>query len=183
MGGQCSGIQSRMSCGSRNAATAIRGLRRVPHPCKGTAEETACEDVSEIFPECQNQQITIFMNATPNPRAKSNRLRCRTSAWLLHVVAVGMVCLAGCMNPQFTRFPSWYSQFPAAENAAYSRQDPFPDPDIGPSTDSSPRGYERPRSPARQAAEQRLLQGLPVGPESVPPGIPQGTRNNDQAVY
>ena len=183
MGGQCACIQSRISCGSQNAATAIRGLRRVPHPCKGTAEKSAREDVSEINPECQNKQNTIFMNATTNHNAESNRLRNRTSAWFLHVVSVGVVSITGCLNPQNTRFPSWYSQFPAAENAAYSRQDPFPDPDIGPSTDSSPRGYERPRSTARQAAEQRLLQGVPVGPESVPPGVPQGSRNNDQAVY
>lgn len=89
----------------------------------------------------------------------------------------------GCVSPQFMRYPTWNTLFPAAENAAYSRQDPFPDPDIGPSTDSSPRGYDRPRSSARQAAEQRLLQGVPVGPESVPPGVPQGSRNNSQAVY
>jgi hypothetical protein len=123
------------------------------------------------------------MTVTVKHQSAPNRVRYRTSAWFLHAAIVGMVSLVGCMNPQFTRFPTWYNQFPAAENAAYSRQDPFPDPDIGPSTDSSPRGYERPRSSARQAAEQRLLQGLPVGPESVPPGVPQGSRNNDQAVY
>jgi hypothetical protein len=95
----------------------------------------------------------------------------------------GLLSNSGCMNPNFVRYPTWNTSFPAAENAAYSRQDPFPDPDIGPNTDSSPRGYERPRSTARQAAEQRLWQGLPVGPESVPPGAPQGRRNNDQAVY
>ncbi len=99
------------------------------------------------------------------------------------VVGVSAISLCGCVSPQFMRYPTWNTQFPAAENAAYSRQGPFPDPDIGPSTDSSPRGYDRPRSSARQAAEQRLLQGVPVGPESVPPGVPQGSRNNSQAVY
>lgn len=94
-------------------------------------------------------------------------------------MVVGMLSSSGCMNPDFVRYPTWNTSFPAAENAAYGRQDPFPDPDIGPSTDSSPRGYERPRSTARQAAEQRLLQGLPVGPESVPSGAPQGRRNNE----
>ena len=138
---------------------------------------------SEINSECQNQQNTIFMVATTSHKSESNRVRDRTSAWCRRVVIVGVTIIPGCLNPQFTRFPTWYNQFPAAENAAYSRQDPFPDPDIGPSTDSSPRGYERPRSTARQAAEQRLLQGVPVGPESVPPGVPQGNRNNDQAVY
>lgn len=183
VGGKCPRIQSRISCGSQNAATAIRGLRRVPHPCNGTADESARRDISENIRESQNNQNTIFMNVTANHKVESNRLRYRKSAWFLHLVTVGVVSIAGCLNPQNTRFPSWYSQFPAAENAAYGRQDPFPDPDIGPSTDSSPRGYERPRSIARQAAEQRMLQGLPVGPESVPPGIPQGSRNNNQAVY
>jgi|GEM_PF-699401 len=183
VGGKCPRIQSRISCGPQDAATAIRGLRRVPHPCNGTAEKSARRNVSENIPESQNNQNTIFMNVTTNHKSESNRLRYRTSAWFLQFVTVGLVSISGCLNPQYTRFPSWYSQFPAAENAAYSRQDPFPDPDIGPSTDSSPRGYERPRSTARQAAEQRMLQGLPVGPESVPPGVPQGSRNNDQAVY
>lgn len=183
VGCKCSCIQSRIACSSRYAASAIHGLRRVPHPCKGTSEKSASADKSENIFESQNLQNSIFMIAMTNHVAESNRVRQRMSRWLLPVVFVGMVSTAGCLNPQFTRFPAWYNQFPAAENAAYSRQDPFPDPDIGPSTDSSPRGYERPRSSARQAAEQRLLQGVPVGPESVPPGVPQGNRNNDQAVY
>ena len=99
------------------------------------------------------------------------------------VMLLGLPLFAGCLNPNFTRLPSWYPQYPAAENAAYGRQDPFPDPDIGPSTDSSPRGYERPRSTARQAAEQRMFQGVPVGPETVPGGVPQSNTKNSQAVY
>ena len=183
VGSQCPFIQSRMSCRSQDAATAIRGLRCVPHPSRGTAEKSARAEVSEINPECQNKQNVNFMDVEASHRSAPDQVRKRSSARALIVVVAGMMSIGGCMSPQFTRFPSWYTQFPAAENAAYSRQDPFPDPDIGPSTDSSPRGYERPRSTARQAAEQRLLQGLPIGPESVPPGIPQGSRNNDQAVY
>jgi hypothetical protein len=90
---------------------------------------------------------------------------------------------AGCMNAQNTRFPTWNTWFPSAENAAYERQDPFPDPDIGPSMDSTPRGYDRPRSEPRRAAEQRVFQGLPVGPEYVRPGVPQGGLKSDRAVY
>ena len=150
---------------------------------EGLPKKSARAEVNEIISECQNKQNTFFMIATTSHTSESNRVRDRTSAWFLHFVSVGVVSITGCLNPQNTRFPSWCSQFPAAENAAYSRQHPFSDPDIGPSTDSSPRGYERPRSTARQAAEQRLLQGVPVGPESVPPGVPQGNRNNDQAVY
>ncbi len=89
----------------------------------------------------------------------------------------------GCINAQNTRFPSLYTWMPSAENAAYERQDPFPDPDIGPSMDSTPRGYERPRSESRRAAEQRMFQGLPVGPENARPGVPQGGQRNDRAIY
>jgi hypothetical protein len=129
------------------------------------------------------------MSITTKHKTGSSRLHYRTLRSMLSaaivaiVVIVATFSLVGCVSPQFMRYPSLYNQFPAAENAAYGRQDPFPDPDIGPSTDSSPRGYERPRSTARQAAEQRLLQGVPVGPEGIPPGVPQGTRNNSQAVY
>ncbi len=123
------------------------------------------------------------MSLIANHECKSVHVRRRTSVWLLFVTVAGLLSNSGCMNPEFVRYPTWNSSFPAAENSAYGRQGPFPDPDIGPSTESSPRGYERPRSTARQAAEQRLLQGLPVGPESVPPGVPQGRRNNGQAVY
>ena len=123
------------------------------------------------------------MTVTAKRKFESGRVHYRTLRSLLSVGIVASISLVGCVSPQFMRYPSLYNQFPAAENAAYSRQDPFPDPDIGPSTDSSPRGYERPRSTSRQAAEQRLLQGVPVGPESVSPGVPQGSRNNSQAVY
>ena len=99
------------------------------------------------------------------------------------VSALLLVTASGCMNAQNTRFPSWYSWYPGAENEAYERQDPFPDPDIGPSLDSSPRGYDRPRSEARRAAEQRMFQGVPVGPESVRPGVPQGGLRKNRAVY
>jgi hypothetical protein len=72
--------------------------------------------------------------------------------------------------------------FPAAENAAYERQHPFPDPDIGPSLESSPRDYDRPRTDSRRAAEQRLFQGLPIGPEFIPPGNPRGSTRSDRVV-
>lgn len=167
--------------GIQIVATSV--LRRVLLPCQVPAVRSAEKNVNEIMPECQNEQNPMFMMTTTSHKSALNRVRKRTSAWFTSAVIGGLLSIAGCLNPQFTRFPSCSKQFPAAENAAYSRQDPFPDPDIGPSTDSSPRGYERPRSTARQAAEQRLLQGVPVGPSSVSPGVPQGSRNNDQAVY
>jgi hypothetical protein len=93
-----------------------------------------------------------------------------------------MIVSSGCMNPNFVRYPTWTTSFPHAENMAYQQQDPFPDPDIGPSTGSSPRGYERPRSLPRRAAEQRLFQGIPAGPESVAPGAPLGGLQRPRAI-
>jgi hypothetical protein len=126
------------------------------------------------------------MKQTPSRLLLSSRNRCgrggsRTTGRWCRLIAILSLC--GCMNAQNTRFPSWTAWFPSAENRAYERQDPFPDPDIGPSTDATPRGYERPRSQTRRAAEQRLFQGIPVGPENVSPGVPQGGLNTDRAVH
>ena len=90
---------------------------------------------------------------------------------------------SGCVDMRYVRTPNIYASFPAAENQAYQRTDPFPDPDIGPSLHASPRGYDRPRSSARKAAELRILRGLQMGPEGVPPGVPQGGQNSSRAVY
>jgi hypothetical protein len=98
------------------------------------------------------------------------------------VAALLSVLVSGCLNPQTTRFPTWRTQFPSAENESYERQSPFPDPDLGPDTEAVPRDYDRPRSLERRAAEQRLLQGVPVGPESVPRGVPEGRRDYNNVV-
>jgi len=103
-------------------------------------------------------------------------------SWAMWSVFLLVVC-GGCFNAQNTRFPSFQTWTPGVENEAYERQDPFPDPDIGPSLESTPRGYDRPRSESRRAAEQRMFQGLPVGPENVRPGVPQGGLKSDRAVY
>ncbi len=76
---------------------------------------------------------------------------------------------AGCFNPQATRLPQWQVDWPAAEVAAWQQHYPFSDPDVGPDTGAGPRGFERPRSAARRAAEQRVFDGIPAGPESVLP--------------
>lgn len=115
-------------------------------------------------------------------RGRSGRERLRQHVSMFSAGAA-MLVMSGCMNAQNTRFPSLYTWYPAAENDAYERTDPFPDPDIGPSMDSTPRGYDRPRSESRKAAEQRMFQGLPVGPEYVRPGVPQGGLNTDRVVH
>jgi hypothetical protein len=124
----------------------------------------------------------ITTNLPHQRRLGSGQLRLRRQLSLLGAAAAMMV-MGGCMNAQNTRFPSLYTWFPAAENEAYERTDPFPDPDIGPSLHSTPRGYDRPRSESRKAAEQRMFQGLPVGPEYVRPGVPQGGLRTDRVVH
>lgn len=114
-------------------------------------------------------------------RARFSRQWLRRHASMFGAGAA-LLAISGCMNAQNTRFPSLYTWYPAAENDAYERTDPFPDPDIGPSMDSTPRGYERPRSESRKAAEQRMFQGMPVGPEYVRPGVPQGRSSDNRVV-
>jgi len=84
------------------------------------------------------------------------------------LLLVLLFAIPGCLNPQFTRLPTWQTWSRSAENQAYERHYPFPDPDIGPATDGNPRGYDRPRTATRRAAEQRVFQGIPAGPESKP---------------
>ena len=90
---------------------------------------------------------------------------------------------SGCINPMLTRLPTWWVNHPTAESRAYQQQDPFPDPDIGPDVLSRPRGYERPRTESRKAAELRLLYGSPNTPENVPGGYPRGGLKRPAAVY
>jgi hypothetical protein len=80
-----------------------------------------------------------------------------------------LLCVVpGCLNPAFTRLPTWQVWSRSAETEAYEQHYPFPDPDTGPSTEGNPRDYDRPRAAVRRAAEQRIFQGIPAGPESKP---------------
>ena len=65
------------------------------------------------------------------------------------MLALLCVCCSGCINPMFTRLPSYWTYHPTSEARAYEQQDPFPDPDIGPEVSSRPRGYDRPRTVKR----------------------------------
>lgn len=79
-----------------------------------------------------------------------------------------LCALPGCLNPAFTRLPTMQVWSRSAETQAWEQHYPFPDPDTGPSTEGNPRDYDRPRTAVRRAAEQRLFQGIPAGPESKP---------------
>ena len=101
---------------------------------------------------------------------KSLLLIPRTQRWVAGF-AVGLVVVTcGCFNSATTRLPQSRPWLPDQENAAYEQQYPFADPDIGPSTESNPRGYDRPRSSSRRAAEQRVFQGFPACPAAIPTG-------------
>ena len=56
-----------------------------------------------------------------------------------------------------------------AERASYERSDPLFDPAIGPSLGARPRDFRAPRTIERRAAQNRLLQGMPHEPETIPP--------------
>lgn len=85
-----------------------------------------------------------------------------------------LTLIGGCFSPMHTRLPTWNTGYPRSEGMAYQQQDPFPDPSIGPDIQSRPLGFVQPRTPQRQAAEQRLFQGLPAVPEYMPNGNPRG---------
>lgn len=101
----------------------------------------------------------------------------------LRLAAVlGATIFAGCFSPNHARLPIMQPAHPQSEAQAFQQQDPFPDPDIGPDIMSRPLDYIRPRTESRRAAEQRLFQGTPSGPEYSPPGYPRGGLNRPNAV-
>jgi hypothetical protein len=82
-----------------------------------------------------------------------------------------LACLlvaGGCLSPNNTRLPSWLSRPPAVEKKSYELHDPLPSESEGPQTQVRPRGFETPRSEARQAVEGEMLLGTPT--DQPPPG-------------
>ena len=86
--------------------------------------------------------------------------------WPVAAAAVLSFFSGGCLNPGLTRMPQCLSAHPLQETRALEQHYPFSEPELGPASESVPRGFDRPRSSARRAAEQRVFQGLPAGPES-----------------
>lgn len=140
--------------------------------------ESPSTELTHQFRTKRPRMVTVFHNSGIEHRQSARR---HAPSGMLAVVCLSLL-LSGCINSQNTRFPTWQAWFPSAENESYERQSPFPDPDLGPDTEAVPRGYDRPRSLERRAAEQRLLQGVPVGPESVPRGVPSGRRDYNKVV-
>jgi len=94
----------------------------------------------------------------------------------LTVAACFCCAAAGCITLANTRFPTFWRAHPLSERQAWQRNDPLPDPNIGPAMEARPREFQIPRTLERRAAEQRIFRGLPVAPERIPPRMSQGNR-------
>ncbi len=109
-------------------------------------------------------------------------MRIRIFCWCLSVC---LLVAAGCLSPYNTRFPSLLYGSPSAERKSFEVHDPLPSVSEGPDTHVRPRGFEAPRSEARQAAEsaQRRQLGVPA-PEFQQPVAPEfpPTGNYPQSV-
>lgn len=116
---------------------------------------------------------------------KTNGNSTSSAARLAAAVSLSVVCtlMSGCISAMNTRLPAAWAGHPRSESLAYQQHDPFLSPDIGPVDSTRPRDYVRPRTEARRAAEQRLLNGLSTQPESIAPSHPQGGLRRPAAVY
>jgi hypothetical protein len=90
--------------------------------------------------------------------------------WRVAIAVAACCACGGCLNPQYARLPQCLAAQPTQETRAWEQHYPFSEPELGPASESVPRGFDRPRSGPRRAAEQRVFQGLPAGPEAQPAG-------------
>lgn len=104
----------------------------------------------------------------------------RSVVWILFATAAAIA--SGCFNLRTTALPTPLVHHPQTERKSYERHDPFPAQDLGPATQTRPRGFGAPRNAARQAAEQRILKGLPSHSSAPSPGSPRSPTQYPQAV-
>ena len=71
-------------------------------------------------------------------------------------------CCIGCITPWNTQLPSPYAMDPRIENERFKQFDPFALDDLGPKTDTRPRGYDQPRSRVRRSKEAEYFPGRPT---------------------
>jgi hypothetical protein len=83
---------------------------------------------------------------------------------LLLLVLILLCC--GCATPWTTRLPTLAFGSPRAEKRAYERHDPFPVEELGPDTQTRPRGFIEPRTEERKAMESQINN---LQPESASP--------------
>lgn len=100
----------------------------------------------------------------------------------LFVFSCVLLLNVGCINPETTRLPSFYPSNTQLDGLEFQQQDPYLDPFIGPDGGTRPPDFQRPRNPARQAAEQRLFQGLRQLPQSAPHAAPLTGQRHPNAI-
>ena len=100
----------------------------------------------------------------------------------LALAGTAWLAAAGCINPRTTELPTLRpSRPPAAERRSLERFDPFPDPTLGPETETRPESFQRGREPQRRAQENQHFQGAaPAGP--VAPGYSSGAYRDGDVV-
>jgi hypothetical protein len=96
-------------------------------------------------------------------------------------LAAALAGLAGCPNPMTTRLPTLAPAPNAAERQSQGHFDPYPDPNLGPETNTRPRDFQMPRTQQRQASEGRMFQGAPPA-GSAAPGFSTGAYREDGEV-
>lgn len=74
----------------------------------------------------------------------------------LFLVQVGLLGLAGCVNPQYTRVPQLAPHDPRAERQNFAYFDPYPDRETGPLTSGRPRGFDISRTETRKSQERAV---------------------------
>ena len=158
-------------------------LRSAPEVRVGAGVRIRVAVRQELLVGCGSMEVIRVANRSLDAMlsTKSLSLIPQTQRWVAGFAMGLVVFTCGCFNSATTRLPQSRPWLPDQENAAYEQQYPCADPDIGPSTESNPRGYDRPRSSSRRAAEQRVFQGLPAGPEAIPPG--PGASSSYDAIH
>lgn len=125
---------------------------------------------------------TWASNKSAMPAKQSAEKRVIVRSGYLTLLAAILLANIGCINPMTTRLPSFYTANPQIEGFEFQRQDPFPDPDIAPDGGSRPPDFQRPRTPSRKAAEQRLFQGMKQLPQTIPRGAPLSGKRHPASV-
>jgi hypothetical protein len=100
-------------------------------------------------------------------------------------IATGAVtlALAGCVTPWNTRLPTLEPGVPAAERRSYEIHDPYPEPDLGPETQTRPRDFAEPRSQPRRLIEGRMLRDMAPGSVPAGPALPPSAVQYPQSVH
>ncbi len=81
----------------------------------------------------------------PSPRLYCEIPLCTGSGNRLGAALIVSLGLSGCLNPYFTRFPTWVTGTPAQERRESQYLDPFPDSQLGPATDARPPQFDQQR--------------------------------------